>query len=188
MSFATRPEQAPIHDLQTMLRTVVPQRGLGLDGIYGRETQAAVREFQRTQGLTESGVADAETWNSLVQAFKKAEVLRAPAEPLQIVLQPFQVITLDERNLHIYLVQGMLSALGNIYFELPPLDLTGVLDAPTAQGLRLIQKSAGLKETGELDKETWRNLAQQYRSAVGDGTGRIPIRKVQQSSENRAQT
>lgn len=181
MSFATRPENAPVHDLQTMLRTIVPEQGLGLDGIYGRETQDAVREFQRRQGLAESGVADSETWDALVRSFKSTEVRRAPAEPLQIVLQPFQVIALNEKNLHVYLVQGMLSALGNVYFELPPLDLTGILDAPTAQGLRLIQKSAGLEETGELDKETWRNLAQQYRSAVGDGTGRIPIRRVQEN-------
>lgn len=180
MSFATRPENAPIHDLQTMLRTVVPEQGLGLDGIYGRETQSAVKEFQRRQGLAESGIADKETWDALTGAFAKAEVRRAPAEPLQISLQPFQVIALNEENLHIYLVQGMLSALGNIYFELPPLVLTGILDAPTAQGLRLIQKTAGLEESGELDKETWRHLAQQYRSAIGDGTGRIPIRRVQE--------
>lgn len=181
MSFATWPENAPIRDLQTMLRTLVPEQGLGRDGIYGTETEDAVKAFQRSQGLRESGVVDAETWDALVDAFKLQEVLRAPAEPLQIVLQPYQVIALGEENLHIYLVQGMLSALGNLYFDIPVLALTGVLDAPTAQGLRFIQKSAGLKETGELDKETWRNLSNQYRSSVGDGTGQFPIRRVQRA-------
>ena len=181
MSFATRPENAPIHDLQTMLRTLVPEQGLGLDGIYGTETRDAVKAFQFSQGLPDSGITDEETWNAIVKAFRVQEVFRAPAEVLQIVLQPYQVIALDENNLHIYLVQGMLSALGNLYFDIPLLTLTGVLDAPTAQGLRVIQKSAGLEETGELDKETWRNLAQQYRSAVGDGTGRFPVRRVEET-------
>ena len=43
MSFAKPPEYAPIHDLQTMLRTVLPEQGLGRDGIYGKETHEAVR-------------------------------------------------------------------------------------------------------------------------------------------------
>lgn len=183
MSFATQPENAPIHDLQTMLRTVVPEQGLGRDGIYGTETRDAVKAFQRSRGLAESGAADAETWDALVDAFKRREPLRAPAEPLQIVLQPYQVIPLGSDNLHVFLIQGMLNALGKLYIEIPVLASTGTLDAPTAEALRFIQNRAGLEETGELDKLTWKNLTHQYRTMVGDGTGSFPIRQVQRPVE-----
>ncbi len=183
MSFATQPENAPIHDLQTMLRTVLPEQALGRDGIYGTETKETVKAFQRSRELPESGVADGETWNAIVEAFKVMEPLRAPAEPLQIVLQPYQVIPLGSENLHVFLIQGMLNALGKLYIELPVLASTGILDAPTAEALRFIQNRAGLEETGELDKLTWKNLTHQYRTMVGDGTGRFPIRRVQRTIE-----
>ena len=183
MSFATQPEYAPIHDLQTMLRTVVPEQGLGRDGIYGTETRDAVKAFQRQQGLPENGETDEATWHALVRDFKYKEVLRAPAEPLQIVLQPFQVISLGSDNLHVYLIQGMLNALGQLYLDIPTLPMTGILDEATAEGLRWLQRNSGQKETGELDKHTWRNLTHQYRTMVGDGTGKFPIRKVQEQRE-----
>ncbi len=182
MSFATQPEYAPITDLQTMLRTLVPEQALGRDGIYGPETRDAVKAFQRRNNLPESGIADSETWDAIVDAFRRQEVLRAPAEPLQIVLQPYQVIPLGSDNLHVFLVQGMLNALGGLYLELPLLASTGILDEPTAKALRFIQNRSGLEETGELDKQTWRNLTHQYRTMVGDGTGTFPIRRVQEPS------
>ena len=36
-----------------------------LDGIFGPRTQAAVRAFQRQEGLTANGVANAATWNAI---------------------------------------------------------------------------------------------------------------------------
>lgn len=178
MSFATRPEYAPIFDLQTMLRTLSPELGLGSDGIYGEQTKEAVRRFQQANGLTESGVTDAETWNAIVSAYERTEPLRAPAAPLRIVLQPYQVISPGEENLHMYLVQGMLLAMGRLYAGLPRVQVSGILDASTQKALRYLQSRSGLAETGALDKLTWRILAEQYRSAVGDGTGRFPIRRV----------
>lgn len=183
MSFATQPEYAPIHALQTMLRTVVPEQGLGRDGIYGTETRDAVKAFQRQQGLPESGETDEITWNTLIRDFKHKEILRAPAEPLQIVLQPYQVISRGSKNLHVFLIQGMLNALGQLYVDIPFLPMTGILDESTAAALQWLQRSSGLEETGELDKHTWRNLTHQYRSTVGDGTGKFPIRTVQKTRE-----
>lgn len=179
MSFATTPESAPITDLQTMLRSLQPELGLGRDGIYGEETELAVRSFQRAQGLPETGVTDESTWAAIVGAYQQKEVLRAPAEALLIVLQPGQEIRKEEENLHVYLLQGMLYALGQLYLDFPLPALTGVLDAPTQEGLRRLQESAGLEQTGALDKNTWRHLALQYRSAIGDGTGTYPLRRSQ---------
>ena len=37
----------------------------GLDGIFGSATQNAVREYQRTRGLTVDGIVGCNTWRSL---------------------------------------------------------------------------------------------------------------------------
>lgn len=183
MSFSGRPEYAPIHDLQTMLRTVVPEQGLSRDGIYGPETKAAVSAFQRQRGMPETGITDEKTWEALKESYKAQEVLRAPAEPLLLILQPGQVIRKDSENLHLYLVQGMLLALGRLDPELPLPNVNGRLDAQTAAALLWLQRLSGLEETGELDKNTWRHLAKQYRLMIGDGSGRYPVRRSQRAEE-----
>ena len=37
----------------------------GLDGIFGAQTQNAVREYQRSRGLSADGVVGCNTWRSL---------------------------------------------------------------------------------------------------------------------------
>lgn len=184
MSLTKRPEQTPIHSLQMMLRTVVPEQGLGLDGLFGKETQAAVAAFQKQQGLQESGAVDQETWDALVLAYELEDILLSEAEPLRIILQPKQVIGRGSRNLHLPLVQGMLLALGRLYLDLPAIRVTGILDDPTANALIWLQRASNLPQTGELDKNTWRHLAKQYRMTIGDGTGTYPVRTVQRSADD----
>lgn len=176
MSFANWPEAAPVHELQTLLQRTVPSAVLQIDGIFGAETEAALRLFQKSHGLTENGVADQVTWDALRQANSKAQVLLGPAAPLEIILQPNQVIGRDEKNLHLYLVQAMFLALGKLFVELPAVRITGTLDRETDLALRWLQARAALEITGTLDKLTWRALVRQYRSTVGDGTGAFPYR------------
>ncbi len=41
--------------------------GLGVDGLFGRNTEAAVKRFQREQGLDDDGVVGSLTWGALLQ-------------------------------------------------------------------------------------------------------------------------
>jgi peptidoglycan hydrolase-like protein with peptidoglycan-binding domain len=42
--------------------------GLGVDGIYGKETEAAVRDFQDKRGLTVDGIVGPMTWTELAKS------------------------------------------------------------------------------------------------------------------------
>ena len=51
----------------SLFENSIPQ--LEVDGVFGRRTEAAVREFQALQGLPVTGEADGATWNALVDAY-----------------------------------------------------------------------------------------------------------------------
>lgn len=179
MRIAKQPENTPITDLQEMLRLIDPTSNLSYDGQYGPETAAAVESFQKNNGLPPTGQTDQKTWDAIRNAYKDQEIFLGKAHPLLLVLQPNQVIEKGSDNVHLYVMQGALTALAQFYEDLPSFAITGILDEPTSAAVLWFQQKAGLPETGEIDKKTWAHLAHEYRQVVGDGTGTFPIRSQQ---------
>ena len=160
----------PIRSLQTMLRTIAGiepgQINVMPDGIYGPQTAAAVRSFQRRQGLNTTGVVDQATHERIVQEYERAYIEAEKARPVQITLEPGQVIRRGERNNHVYLAQSMLTVLHLLDNKIPAPPHTGVLDPATAESLAAFQTAAGLPPTGEIDKRTWKDLSLYYTLAA----------------------
>ena len=156
----------PIRSLQTMLRLIAENDPshptLVPDGIYGPETMQAVSIFQRKHGLNVTGVADQPTWEAIVAVYEPALVEQDEAQPLEIILNPRQVIRRGERHPHIYLVQAILAVLSDTYDSISKPGLTGLLDDATADSLASFQALTGQSMTGNLDKNTWKQLALQY--------------------------
>ena len=156
----------PIRSLQTMLRVIAENdpahERIIPDGIYGPETVSAVSSFQRIHGLPVTGVADNRTWDAVVSLYELALVQQDEAWPLHIILNPTEVIRRGQRHSHLYLVQAMLLLLSETYSSIGRPEITGILDAATADALETFQSISGLPMTGNLDKHTWKHLALQY--------------------------
>jgi peptidoglycan hydrolase-like protein with peptidoglycan-binding domain len=156
----------PIRSLQTMLRviaeddptlpTVIP------DGIYGQETITAVSAFQRRNSLPITGITDQATWDTIVPVYEQALIRIGKAAPIEIILDPGQVFRLGDSSPYLYLLQSMLLYLSLFHPDISTPPHNGVLDSPTAEALAGFQALAGLPPTGELDKQTWMYLVNQF--------------------------
>ena len=160
----------PVRSLQTMLRVLSEDDDSLLslipDGIYGNQTHQAVSQFQRKYGIAVTGMVDQPTWERIVAEYRPALVRLGPAEPLQLILNPNQVIRKGQSHPYLFLIQGMLVALSDAYGSITAPPLTGILDAPTADALESFQYLNALPQTGEVDKITWKHLALHYPLAV----------------------
>ena len=160
----------PVRSLQTMLRVIAEsddlQPSVIPDGIYGPQTATAVSTFQRRNGLPITGIADQDTWDRIVAVYDPALVAVGPVEPLEIILEPQQIIRQGESNANLYLIQAILIVLSQAYASITAPEVTGVLDIPTANALSQFQALAFLPITGELDRQTWRHLALHYPAAT----------------------
>ncbi len=165
-----RPEESfvgqSVRALQTMLRIIseydsripitVP------DGIYSQDTMNAVSAFQRTHSLPVTGVVDQTTWEEIVRVYEIALIQQGKPEPIQILLEPGQILRRGDTNAHLYLLQAMLTFLATLEESIPGPEVNGILDSPTANALAAFQLLSGLPPTGELDRVTWKYLVQQY--------------------------
>ena len=160
----------PIRSLQTMLRTIAQiypsQKSVVPDGVYTKQTEAAVSSFQRRKGLPITGIVNNITWDMIVSEYERCRVETAPAQNLQITMNPGQVFRLGEENSHIPLLQTILFVLSQVYESIPEPDYSGILDVATQKSLIAFQIFSGLPPTGELDKRTWKNLSLQYTLAT----------------------
>lgn len=165
-----RPAQSfvgqPIRSLQTMLRVIAENddRYVSVipDGIYGPELVQAVSVFQRNHGLPVTGVTDQDTWDTILAVYNPALVEQDRAQTLEIILNPGQIIVRGEQNPVLYVVQGMLQGLADIYQSVSRPSQSGILDEITADSLASFQSLSGLPMTGQLDKHTWKHLALQF--------------------------
>jgi len=166
----------PIRSLQTMLRVIAQSDGESMalipDGIYGPQTVQAVSHFQRQHGIPVTGVTDQPTWEAVVAAYEPALVEQASACPLQIILQPGEVLCKGSDNANLGLVQAMLQCLCDAYQSVGQPGNSGTLDDATADALSSFQGLCGLPMTGNVDRMTWKHLALQYPLAANSKQGK----------------
>lgn len=163
---------APVTSLQQMLRTisygtegypsVIP------DGIYGTSTEEAVRTFQRNNNLPVTGRVDYTTFLLIVQAYDDtierfdSDIGPVRGFPLSLSIGPGQSHPI------VYIVQGILGALNEIFPEIKKPALTGTVDPRTADDIKFIQKRSGIPVTGGINSRTYQRIIQLYRISIDD--------------------
>ena len=156
----------PIRSLQTMLQVIAQNDPSYLtvipDGIYGPETIRAVAAFQRKHRLPGTGVTDRKTWEAIVPIYDQSLAAQNAAPPVEVVWNPGVVLYRGEFHPNLFLVQGMLAVLADVYHSVSKPSQSGVLDDITSDSLASFQMLSGLPMTGNLDRLTWVQLSQQY--------------------------
>ncbi len=107
-------------------------------------------------------MADQDTWDAIVGEYEPALVRIGPAQALQIILEPGQIIRRGDEEPNVYILQAVLIVLSQIYASITPPGMNGKMDEATATSLEAFQALSGLPQTGELDKITWKQLALHY--------------------------
>lgn len=162
-----RPDESfihqPVRSIQTMLRVLSERdaqyQSIIPDGIYGPATVSAVSNFQRIHGLPVTGITDQFTWETIAAAYEPALIHVSEAQPLEIILNPNEVIRRGDSSPYLYIAQAVLTVLSEAYSSIGKPAQTGILDECTADALSSFQSLSGLPMTGELDKITWKQLA-----------------------------
>lgn len=158
--------------IQQWLRTLA-QSGFPLplvipDGIYGNNTKDAVRIFQSLSGLATTGEVDYVTWLALRDDYKKVAAgvaLTNPIFPFEYTLNNQRITRGDQASL-VYIIQAMIEELLLVYTTLVDREPSGIYDEQTEENIRTLQEIWRLPITGEVDRDTWNNLADAYNKNI----------------------
>ena len=166
MAMADNGKKAQVTELQKMLRAVSYSRvdipKVNPDGVFGKETTEALRIFQRQIGLAPTGTADFATWNALRAESALAQNYASGGNSVSIFPSADYVAKPGEKSSLVYVIQVMLGDISHTYDGLENVEVTGVYDEATCDGVKLFQRYHRIEETGNVDRKTWDALAASY--------------------------
>jgi len=123
----------PVRPLQQLLRA--RSHPVAVDGIFGPNTESAVKAFQQSRSLAVDGIVGPQTWGKLIIQVKKGstgDAVRAVQE----------VIKFHDQS-------------GG---EAPPVQIDGVFGPRTDTFVRGFQTALGIASDGIVGPVTWRAL------------------------------
>lgn len=137
-----------------------------VDGIFGVQTEAAVRRFQEIFNLAADGIVGVSTWYALIRLYTAVTNL----SELQSQGQTFYVnswgnqnpIQQGEQGIRVEQLQYMLSVLSAYIAQIPRLTVDGIFGPATRDAVLAAQRRFGLPQTGIVDYNTWEEIYNQF--------------------------
>ena len=128
-----------------------------VDGVFGSRTAAAVRAFQRREGLTVDGVVGRTTWTALYDEFRSIQSDNGTPNAY-----PGTPLRQGSRGQSVRLVQFWLKIARTVYTSLRSVTVDGVFGAATAAAVKRFQSYFGLTSDGVVGRTTWQKLYEVY--------------------------
>ena len=140
------------------------------NGIFGVDTEEAVRKFQEIFSLSQSGEVDKATWYKIKQYYtgvKSLADLAAEGLTLEEVSVPFtEQLSAGQSGIPVRTIQYYLSIIAYFNQALQPVPLNGNFDGATVAAVERFQEFYGLPVTGIVNTETWNTINRIYTETV----------------------
>lgn len=139
-----------------------------VDGIFGSQTENAVRRFQEIFGLTPDGVVGRATWYALVRLYvgvtSLAELRSQGQQFYNISWNYGGALQQGSQGQEVRQLQYMLQVLSSVIPAIPPVEVDGIFGPATRASVLAAQRYFGLPQSGAVDEQTWLRLESQFSS------------------------
>lgn len=142
------------------------------EGIFGVETEAAVRVFQRIFSLERDGVVGKATWyrvKSVYNGVKSLSEITSEGLTISEAQRQFpRTLRMGDTGLPVETIRFYLAFLGFFLPELPPIRISDVFDAELRDAVYAFQQTYGLAVDGVVGRQTWNALQNVYEQTLYD--------------------
>ena len=158
--------------LQTMLNRIgqnypaIP-RISPVDGVFGNQTEEAVRKFQSIFGLSQDGVVGRGTWYKLVFLYvgvtNLSELVSEGQRFYNIQFGPSSpVLREGSTGQAVSALQFFLAIVAQFRYNIPSPAIDGIFGPVTRQSVEAFQRQVGLAVDGIVGRNTWYRLFSEY--------------------------
>lgn len=139
-----------------------------VDGIFGSQTENAVRRFQEIFGLVPDGIVGRATWYALVRLYvgvtSLAELRSLGQQFYNISWNYGGALQQGSQGEEVRQLQYMLRVLSSVIPAIPPVEVDGIYGPATRASVLAAQRYFGLPQSGTVDEQTWLRIESQFSS------------------------
>ena len=157
-----------VYELQYLLSFIgayseeIPQ--ISIDGVFGSATADAVRAFQRSYGISETGDVTYPTWDQLYRAYLGIlDSLPSGYFDSTTLPYPGSVLRAGSTGQYVEALQNYLNYIGNTYTQIPEIRVDGSYGPATENAVRAYQGIFGLTQSGIVSSQLWNSITSTYR-------------------------
>ena len=134
------------------------------DGSFGDATEAAVKSFQRTYGLNETGVVDRTTWDTMESVYRSfVSSVDLNFNPGRIIPYPGRIIGEGVDGNDVRILQEYLNFISRTYPDIPGVTVDGVYGPATANQIRAFKSVFGIPgDSLRVGANLWNSIASVY--------------------------
>ena len=137
-----------------------------VDGVFSKNTEDAVKAFQRIFNLTPDGLVGKATWYRLTYLYtavkRLAELNSEGVKYEDIALQFPETIGPGDSGPEVQIIQYYLAVIGNFISQIPVVAVDGIYGTETRDAIYAFQAYAGLPLDGIVGRQTWNKLFETY--------------------------
>lgn len=133
---------------------------LKLTGKFDEDTVKAVKEFQRLFKFDPNGIVDLFIWNKIYEVYSDYP---NSINNIDILEYPGYVLKLGVKGEGIRNLKTILNNIGNLYKRIGKISVNDLFDDETKKTVIEFQKYFNLKESGEVDINTWGTMVYIYK-------------------------
>ncbi len=141
-----------------------------VNGVYGPQTENAVRDFQSVFGLDVDGIVGKASWykiKAIYNAVKRlSEVTSEGVSPEEATALFASRLSIGDSGAYVRSLQIYLATLAFFDASYPAVAVDGIFGEETERAVRYVQSQNGLEENGIVDRATWLVLDSLYEQAV----------------------
>ena len=139
-----------------------------VNGVFNKQTEDAVKEFQRIFNLTPDGIVGRATWYKISDIYvgvKRLAELNQEIEPIEpessIGEYPGYILRYGSEGEKVRELQGYLNYISNFY-KIGPVTVDGIFGNATRNAVINFQNLLGLEPDGLVGKKTWDKIYEVY--------------------------
>jgi len=143
-----------------------------INGIFGVQTEEAVKAFQQVFNLTPDGIIDSATWYKIKYIYNAvkglSELVTEGVSPEEIKTYFPEAWQEGDSGIFVKLIQYYIRALGCYYSDIPIVEITGYFGPETTEAVIALQTKYNIIIDGVVGIQTWAKLDRDYKDKLND--------------------